>query len=86
MLQYSIMGALLFESNLKAQPDSYWEECLKILEQGEEILESPFYHKVFPDYAWDTFRLRICYYGSMLVYGRLLLHNKKIWCILIYIL
>ncbi len=68
-LQFSLMGALLYESTLVRMPESYWEECLGIIEQAEKILNDPFYRNVLPDYAWDTYEFRIYYYGSFLAYS-----------------
>ena len=68
-LQFSLMGALLYESNLYAMPDSWWEDCLSILEQAAGILKDPFYRKQLPDYDWDSYEFRIYYYGSYLAYS-----------------
>ena len=68
-LRFSLMGALLYESNLYAMPDSWWEDCLSILEQAAGILKDPFYRKQLPDYDWDSYEFRIYYYGSYLAYS-----------------
>lgn len=68
-LQFSLMGALLYESNLYAMPDLWWEECLSILKQAEEILGDPFYREQLPDYDWEAYEFRIYYYGSFLAYS-----------------
>ncbi len=70
-LQFSLMGALLYESNLVRKPDEYWDACLGILGSAWEILNSAFYHEAFPDYAWDAYEFRIYYYGAMLAYSLL---------------
>lgn len=68
-LQFSLMGALLYENNLYRMPDSYWQRCLDILETALDILNDPFYKESLPDYAWDAYEFRIYYYGSFLAYS-----------------
>ncbi|MBO6215044.1 MAG: hypothetical protein J6N76_05860, partial [Lachnospiraceae bacterium] len=68
-LQFSLMGELLYESNLYAMPDLWWKECLSILDQAEEILKDPFYREQLPDYDWGAYEFRIYYYGSFLAYS-----------------
>lgn len=76
-LQFSLMGALLYESNLYTMPDSWWEECLLILEQAERIITDPFYREQLPDYDWVSYKFRIYYYGSFLAYSLIPEHVAK---------
>lgn len=68
-LQYSLMGALLYENNLYAMPISWWEEGLAILDRAESILNDPFYLEVLPDYDWEKYGFRINYYGGFFAYS-----------------
>lgn len=68
-LQFSLMGALFYQSNLYAMPDSWWQEALSVFEQAEEILNDPFYRNIFPDYDWESYEFRINYYGSYLAHS-----------------
>ena len=68
-LQFSLMGALLYESSLYAMPDPWWEECLSILDQAECVLKDSFYRDQLADYDWETYEFRIYYYGSFLAYS-----------------
>ena len=68
-LQFSLMGALLYESNYYAMPDSWWDECISILDQAADIYKDPFFREQFPDHDWETYRFRIYYYGSFLAYS-----------------
>ena len=43
VLHFSLMGTLLYENNLQAMPDEYWEKSFSILEKGEKILSDPFF-------------------------------------------
>ncbi len=73
-LRFSLMGALLYENNLYALPDAWWEEGLAIVDQAEAILADPFYREQLPDYEWDTYEFRIYYYGSFFVYSYIPAH------------
>ncbi len=68
-LQFSLMGALLYESNYYAMPDSWWDECISILDQAADIYKDPFFREQFPGHDWETYRFRIYYYGSFLAYS-----------------
>lgn len=76
-LQFSLMGALLYESNYYAMPDSWWDECLLILDQASGIINDPFFREQLPDYDWETYRFRIYYYGSFLAYSFIPQHVAK---------
>ena len=69
VLQFSILGALLYENTLEKKPKEYWIPCLNILKKGEEILNDPFYRETLPGYDWETYSFRIKYYGSLLAYS-----------------
>ena len=69
LLQYSLMGALLYESSLEKKNADYWEPCLSIIDQGVKILNDPFYRNLLPDYDWEVYEFRIYYYGSFLASG-----------------
>ncbi len=69
VLQFSLMGALLFESTLEEKPMDFWNRSVAILEEAGRILEDPFYKELMPDYSWDTYEFRIYYYGSFLAYS-----------------
>ncbi|MCR5638600.1 MAG: hypothetical protein K6F97_07150, partial [Lachnospiraceae bacterium] len=68
-LQYSLMGALFYYSNLYTMPDSWWSEALSIFEQAEEILRDPFYQENYPDYDWESYEFRTYYYGSFMAHS-----------------
>ena len=68
-LQFSLMGALFYQSHLYAMPDSWWQEALSVFKQAEEILNDPFYREIFPDYDWESYEFRINYYGSNLAHS-----------------
>ena len=68
-LQFSLMGVLLYESNLYPMPHEHWDECMSILDTAESILADPFYREQLPDYDWETYRFRLYYYGSFLAYS-----------------
>ena len=68
-LQYSLMGALLYENNLERKNTAYWEQCLSIIDTGQTILTDPFYREHFPDYDWESYEFRIYYYGSFMAYS-----------------
>lgn len=70
-LQFSLMGAMLYENNLVLMPMEYWKKCFDILSRGESILNDPLYRNAFPDYAWDVYEFRIYYYGSFMAYSLL---------------
>ena len=70
-LRFSLMGVLLYESNLVRMPEEYWDACLGILGEAMEILNTPFYHENLPDYDWGVYEFRIYYYGAMLAYSLL---------------
>ncbi len=76
-LQFSLMGSLLYESNLYVMPDEWWEEALSSLDQGMEILADPFYREQLPDYDWEAYEFRIYYYGSFLAYSYIPEHIAK---------
>ena len=76
-LQFSLMVALLYESNYYAMPDSWWDECLLILDQASGIFNDPFFREQLPDYDWETYRFRIYYYGSFLAYSFIPRHVAK---------
>ena len=69
LLQYSLIGALLFESTLDEKPYEFWEQAISVLEEAEVILNDPFYHDMMPDYDWTSYEFRIYYYGSFLAYS-----------------
>ena len=69
VLQFFLMGALLYESNLYAMPDKWWEEGLAIIDKGYEILNDSYYREQLPDYDWKLYELRIYYYGSFFAYS-----------------
>ncbi len=70
-LQYSLMGALLYENILNVMPEDYWQPCLDILAQATSILNDPFYRENLPGYDWNSYEFRIYYYGSFLAYSLL---------------
>ncbi len=69
VLQYALMGALLYENNLYPMPLEWWEKALAIIERAEAILNDPFYREEYPDYDWESYEFRIYYYGSFLAYS-----------------
>ena len=69
VLQYSLMGALLYENNLYAMPLDWWEEGLSILDKGMSVLNDPFYREELPDYDWEAYEFRIYYYGGFYAYS-----------------
>ena len=68
-LHYSVMSALLYENNLYAMPLSWWEEALTILDRSDAILKDPFYREACPDFDWEVYEFRICFYGGFLAYS-----------------
>ena len=68
-LQFSLMGALLYENNLYLMPEAYWQKCIDIIETANSIVNDPFYRESFPDYDWESYEFRIYYYGSFLAYS-----------------
>lgn len=77
VLQFSLMGALLYENNLYPMPDSWWEDAFFIIDHGREILNDPFYHEQLPDYDWESYEFRIYYYGSFFAYSYIPVHIAK---------
>ena len=77
VLQFSLMGVLLYESNIYAMPDSWWGESLSILDQAQGILKDPFYKDHLTDYDWEAYEFRIYYYGSFLAYSLIPKHVAK---------
>lgn len=69
LLQFSLMGALLFESTQNEMPVEFWEECIDILEEAAKIFNDRFYRDLEPDYDWESYEFRIYYYGSFLAYS-----------------
>ncbi len=68
-LQYSLMGALLYENNLYPMPLEWWEEAFSIIDRAEAVLNDPFYLEEYPDYDWESYEFRIYYYGSFFAYS-----------------
>jgi HD-GYP domain-containing protein (c-di-GMP phosphodiesterase class II) len=68
-LHYSLMGTLLYESNLQEMPLSWWEEALEILNKAAVVLNDPFYRKEAPEFDWEAYEFRIYYYGGFLAYS-----------------
>ena len=68
-LQFSLMGALFYQSNLYAMPDAWWLEALSVFEQAERILNDPCYRENYPEYDWESYEFRIYYYGSFLAHS-----------------
>ena len=71
VLQFFLMGALLFENNFVCREEEYWQKALSIIERGEEILADPFYHDSLSNYDWESFEFRIYYYASFFAYSLL---------------
>lgn len=69
VLQYALMGSLLYENNLYAMPIGWWEEALAVLDRAESVLNDPFYREAFPDYDWEAYEFRIYYYGGFFAYS-----------------
>ncbi len=68
-LQYSLMGALLYENNLRPMPLSWWEEALAFLDRAKSVLNDPFYREAYPEYDWESYEFRIYYYGGFFAYS-----------------
>ena len=71
VLQFFLMGALLFENNFVCREEEYWQKALSIIERGEEILADPFYRDSLSNYDWESFEFRIYYYASFFAYSLL---------------
>ena len=69
VLQFSLMGSLLFESTMEEKPLDFWNQSVAIIEKAREILADPFYRELMPEYNWETYEFRIYYYGSFLAYS-----------------
>lgn len=71
VLQFFLMGALLFENNFVCREEEYWQKALSIIERGEKILADPFYRDSLSNYDWESFEFRIYYYASFFAYSLL---------------
>ena len=74
VLLSSVFGILLYIDFLEPHPDSYYSEMLGQLELAERVFEDSFYRENMPNYDWESYEFRICYYGSFLANSRL---NRK---------
>lgn len=76
-MQFTLTGALLYESNFYPMPDEWWEEALSIIERSEEFLKDPFYRQQAPDFDWETHELRTYYYGAYFAHSYIPKHIAK---------
>lgn len=74
VLLSSVFGILLYIDFLESHPDSYYSEMLGQLELAERVFADSFYRENMPNYDWESYEFRICYYGSFLANSRL---NRK---------
>ena len=74
VLLSSVFGVLLYIDFHELHGDAYYDEMLGQLEVAERVFEDPFYRTNMPDYDWESYEFRICYYGSFLANSRL---NRK---------
>ena len=69
VLTFTLMQALLYENDVYATPESYWEPAVSVIERSIAIAHDPFYKEALPDYDFETLEFRAFYYGSFLAYS-----------------